>query len=845
MADFLKLAQDAYEASTTFIDANFRKDWDYSIRAFRNEHAPGSKYNSEEFKARSRIFPPYTRSIIRKNEAAAAVALFSNMEVVNLTPGNPDDQMSVASAAALKEIIEYRLTKTIPAFPVCMGGFQDAQVQGAVCSYQYWKYEKRDGKKIKDEPCIELRPIENIRVDAGASWLDPVNTSPYFCDIIPMYVCDVQAMMNNKDEKTSQPKWKKYDEATIAKARPDKMDSTRKIRLGEQQDPHDEEKSIKAFDIVWVMRWCMKDSQSDDKCFYTLGTEELLTEAKPIDEVYFHGRRPYVIGYSILETHKVMKSSMPMLVKPLQQEGADIRNQRLDNVKFVLNKRWLVARGRQVDVQSLVRNVPGGVTLVTDPKTDVQESNWPDVTSSAFVEQDRLKSDIDELAGNFSPNTKVANNAVNDTLGGSRLANQSAGVMTDYLLRTIIETWWEPVLRQLILLEQHYETDELILEVCANKARLFPRFGLSRITDDMLTNEVNVNVNVGMGSSNPQQRMQNFLMAAQASNQIIMTAPPGANTMEMVKEVWSNAGYRDGARFYNQQQDPRLIKAMQMVEQMQKALESKQMDFQAQGQIEMGKAQSAERIEAAKLFVDQNRINGDLQIRQSALVVEQQKLALENRKLDIEQSKVTVDATEKDHKILADQQKSQADIDLRRAQLALDQQKVDLEKLKITIDAHSKDIENGFRVSQQQTDTKLAEADQQLAAMKLANERQKLEGQIAKLAQELEKGQQEIEKAMIEKDTVVTEDVAQKVSNAMTQIGDQIKAIKDQVEQGNNVRDMADRILLEGLSTVARTVNKPSKKPKGLKLKKGSDKKTQAITIDFDDGSSEDVPVTR
>src|SRR5258706_10255532 len=843
--DYLALAKEAFEASSIFVDANYRKDWDYSIRAFRNEHAPGSKYNSEEFKARSRIFPPYTRSIVRKNEAAGAVALFSNMDVVNLSPGNPDDPMSVASCDAMKEILEYRLSRTIPWFQVCMGGIQDAQVQGAVCSYQYWEYEKRNGKKIKDKPCIELRPIENIRIDGGASWLDPVNTSPYFCDIIPMYVCDVQAMMNNKDDKTNSPKWKKFDEATIAKARPDKMDSTRKIRLGEQQDPHDEEKAIKSFDIVWVMRWCLKNAQSDDYCFYTLGTEELLTTPKPIEEVYFHGKRPYVIGYSILETHKVMKSSMPMLVKPLQQEGADIRNQRLDNVKFVLNKRWLVARGRQVDVQSLVRNVPGGVTLTTDPKTDVQESNWPDVTSSAFVEQDRLKADIDELAGNFSANTKVSNNAVNDTLGGSRMANQTAGVMTDYLLRTIIETWWEPVLRQLVMLEQYYETDDVILGVCANKARLFPRFGISKITDTMLMNEVNINVNAGMGSSNPQQRMQNFLFAAQAANQLIMNAPPGANVMEQVKEVWSNAGYRDGARFYNQQQDPRLIKAMQMVEQLHKALESKQMDLQAQGQIEVGKAQSTERVEAAKLFVDQNRINGDLQIRQSQLTVEQSKLMLENRKLDIEQSKVTVDATEKDHKILADQQNSKSDIDLRRAQLALDQQKIDLEKLKITVDAHSKDIDNEIKRTQQQTDTRLAESDQQLTAMKLENERQKLNGQIAKLAQELEKGQQEIEKAMIEKDTVVTEDVVQKVSNAMTKIGDQIKAIKDQVEQGNNVRDMADRVLLEGLSTVARTVNKPSKKPKGLTLKKGQDKKTQAISIAFDDGSTEDVPVTR
>lgn len=622
MSDFLQLSKDAFDAATTYIDANYRVEWDYSLKAFRSEHAAGSKYLSEDYKSRSRLFRPKTRSIVRKNEAAGVVALFSNIDVVNMTPGNPDDLMSVASCEAMKAVLEYRLTRTIPSFQVAIGGIQDAQVTGTVCSYQYWEYEKRGGEKVKDQPCIELRPIENIRLDAGASWLDPVGTSPYFCDIIPMYVCDVRAMMKNKDEKTGKPKWKAFEDADILKALPDKMDTTRKARLGKQQDPQDERSSIKAFDIVWVMRWFMRDSQGDDYTYYTLGTEEMLTAAKPLDEVYFHGKRPYVMGYAVLETHKALKTSLPMLTKQLQQETNDVANQRIDNVKFVLNKRWLVARGRQVDVQSLVRNVPGGVTLTTDPKTDVQESNWPDVTSSSYAEQDRLNSDFDDISGNFSASTKVANNAVNDTLGGSRMANQQAGMMADYMLRTIIETWWEPVLRQLVLLEQYYETDSVVLGIAAKKARLFPRFGLSQVTDDMLTQEMNLNVNVGMGASNPNERMNRFLMATKAVIEMVNTAPPTMNVQEIAKEIYSNAGMRDGARFMSQQVDPRLAKAMQAIQQLQGQLQSKQMDIQAQGQIEQLKIASNEKIKSAAIQVDQARISGDLQQRHNELSVE-------------------------------------------------------------------------------------------------------------------------------------------------------------------------------------------------------------------------------
>lgn len=781
MADkFLDLSKDAFESSSAYIDGNWKADWEYSLRAFRSEHAPGSKYLSEEYKSRSRLFSPKTRSIIRKNEAAAFQAAFSNREVVNVEPGNPDDLMSVASAAALKEVMEYRLSRTISTFELYLGGVQDAQTTGTVCSYQYWDYKKKGDRKIVDKPCIDLVPIENIRLDGGASWLDPVNTSPYFCHIIPMYVCDVRGLMNSEDEKTGT-KFKKFDDSIIAKAKPEDIDRVRQARLGNKEDPHNEDHPIKAFDIVWVMRWCMKDSQGEDHCYYTLGTENLLTDPKPIEEVYFHGVRPYVIGCSILETHKALKSGLPMLVKPIQQETNDVRNQRLDNVKFVLNKRWLVARGRQTDVQSLVRNVPGGVTLTTDPNTDVKESNWPDVTSSSFVEHDRLNSEFDDLAGNFSPSTKVANNAVNDTLGGSKLASQGAGLMTEYLLQTINQTWWQKVLRQLALLEQYYETDEIVLSVCAQKAQLFPRFGISRITDDMLLSESTVTVNMAMGD--PSQRLQKFLVTTNAAMQFIGQAPPGFNVKEGIKELYANAGYRDGARFWTEQQDPRLLKAMQALQQMKGMLEGKQMELQAGMQETQLKLTSNERIKAAELQIDEGRIQGDLAIRQAEIVVEQQRIKLEELKLQME-----MEGMAEEH------------------------------RMKMT--------EMGAKMQE--------------AHIKLEQEQHKLAGQAVKIASEIEKAQLELQTARTgnENESKIGQ-VAQSVTQSMSSVAEQIQSIQSalQSNQGEVQR------LGQGLGAVMGMVSMPKKKPKGFSLKKPDGKKTAAVVVDYDDGTTEELTV--
>lgn len=792
MPDFLKLAQEAFESSTTFFEQNHQKDLDYAIRAFRNEHSSGSKYLSADYAHRSRIFRPKTRTIIRKNEAAGAVAFFSNMDVVNVQPQDPNSILSVANADVMKALLEYRLTKTLPWFQLVMGALQDAQVQGAVCSYQYWEYEKRGEKVIKDKPCIDLIPIENVRIDAAASWIDPVNGSPFFAQIIPMYASDVISMTKSEDPKTGKPKWKKVDEKDLELAKPDSMERVRKARNGQgMQDPMTDGASpIRGFETVWVIRWAMRDTGFDN-IFYTLGTERLLTDPKPIEEVYFHGKRPWVMGYPIVETHKALKTGVPVLSRPIQQEANEIANQRIDNVKFVLNKRWIVARGRQVDVQSLVRNVPGGVTLVTDPKMDIQESNWPDVTSSSYAEQDRLNVDFDDLVGNFSGSSVMTNRSLNETVGGMKMLNQGASLMTDYLLRTFVETWMEPVLNQLVMLERAYETDETVLAVAGQKAQVFQRFGISRVTDMLLMEGVDVTVNVGMGSTNPDQRLQKFSMATQMAIQMTANAPPTFNVQEAIKEIYSHAGYRDGARFFNGQQDPRLMQAMKMIQQLQMQLHGKQMELQANMQVEQAKIASNERIKGAEIQVNAGRIDGDLRIK--------------------------------------------------AAELEVDKQKLELERLKLAMEAEGATQEQQLKAAE--LGSKVEEAK-----VKLEHERLKISGDAAKLQHEMEMDSRET--LAKESNEQRIGDVVQQVSSAMQGIGQEIASIrqeltaaKDGISQANMVKEQVGK-LGEGLSAMAGMMAQmqTKKRPTGFGVKRGDGKK--AVLVTYDDGTTEEMPVT-
>lgn len=606
---WLDLVQDAYHQSTTFMDNNYRRQWDTNIRNFQSRHPAGSKYYHSSYNWRSKLFRPKTRSAIRNNEAAAVAAFFANRDVVSIEPQNENDKIQKASANIIKELIQYRLTKSIPWFLTLMGAYQDAMVPGVVISYQAWDYKERtikekapvytpsgdpvigeDGKPeygtferteiIRDQPIIELIPVENIRFHPAAKWTDPINTSPYLIELIPMYIIDIQARMDMTYPKTKQPKWKPLAEGVLKSARKQNYDITRQAREYPRTDTGDQPSGGKAasvYDVVWVHRNIMK-IREEDWFFYTLGTEHLLSDPVILNKVYPHGR-PYVMGISVVEAHKSYPSGLGQLGENVQTEINSVVNQRLDNVQLVMNKRYFVKRGSAVDLKSILRNAAGSVTMVNNTADDVRPIEFNDVTQSAYQEQDRLNLDFDEVVGNFSVGSIQSNRKLNETVGGMAMIRGNSNALTEYSLRTFGETWVEPTIRQTVKLEQMYETDEVILGIAADKANLFQKYGIDQITDDLLNQELTTTVTVGMGATDPVMRMQNFTIGLRVILEVLTSTPPNTlDVIEVAKEVFGYLGFKDGTRFFVKAmgQDPEKMQMQQIITQLQALIQDLQ-----------------------------------------------------------------------------------------------------------------------------------------------------------------------------------------------------------------------------------------------------------------------------
>ena len=641
-SDWLRLATDAYEESETFMDASLRKQWGRNLSNFQSRHPAGSKYHMPAYKFRSRGFRPKTRAMTRNNEATVAAAFFSTQDAVSIGSEDQGDQEKALAAKLIHELCNYRLAETVPWFQIVLGAFQDTHKYGVCVSHQYWRYEEREretliveqdesGKErertektletVEDTPCIELRPPESVRISPAADWVDPINSSPYLIDIIPMYLQDVREMTHSPQGENQRIKWRKLtDEEMQSAGEDDRQDTTRRENQGGRQDPRSNENTqYKDHQLIWVHRNIAR-RKNRDWLWYTIGTNMMLSDPVPLERAYPFLRkrqRPYVMGCSVLDTHKTHPPGMIELTESLQAAANDISNQRMDNVRLAMNKRYFVRRNQDIDFTSLTRAIPGGVVQVNDIERDIKVDETNDVTGSAYQEQDRVNVDFDELAGEFSVGSVQSNRSLNETVGGMQLMQAGSSQLKEYLIKTFTETWLKPVVRQLAWLEATYETDENIISIAGRKV------GLEVVPEElfMLAGDMAINTNVGMGATNPQQRIERFMLGLNALAGVFPDLPLILNREEVIAEVFGALGHQDGSRFFQLDQPPPPDPAQQ---QMEQEMALKQAELEQEGQLEQQQL-------AQEASIEQQRLDQEMAMERERLAMEYEKLQMQNQ----------------------------------------------------------------------------------------------------------------------------------------------------------------------------------------------------------------------
>lgn len=591
--DFLEMVREAEGQAQLYSNQVNRKSWTRSYRAYQQQHFVGSKYSSPEYANRSKLFIPKTRAAVRKDLAALSASLFGSIDAVTCVPGNESDPLQKASAAVVQELVNYRTDRSsgkasIPWFHVALGARQTSLLTGICLSKQSWKLELRKtgvelakhpngdamideetGEQMErdvykphiDRPDVTLFPPENFVIDPAADWTNPAQDAAYVILKYPMRIDEIRA----KQQDPRNP-WRELSDQELRGALQAKanMDQAAIRRAREQGlDRFDETQTGQQFDVLWVYETFVR-ANGTDWTFVSIGDQHLLTDPKPVEEVYPEqfGERPLVMGYGAFEAFRIFPMSAVESWSMLQMEANDLRNLVLDALKQNVMPVTKVVRGRSIDLDQLKRRGQGSAIMVNKPD-DVTWEKPPEPPQTAHAMKQMLDIEFDDLAGQQNYGTVADNNALGKTLGGLKLAAGAANAVQEFDQRVFIETWCEPVLSQLVRLEQYYESDPVILGLCGDRAQLLQKYGVNEITNDLIENEVAIRVNIGLGAGDPQQRLGKFQMAAAVVGPIMAQHPDFlSGKMELdieavMSEVFGAVGYRDGGRRFVKQGEPK------------------------------------------------------------------------------------------------------------------------------------------------------------------------------------------------------------------------------------------------------------------------------------------------
>lgn len=399
----------------------------------------------------------------------------------------------------------------------------------------------------------ELKPPENVYIDPAAPWYAPIQGSSYLSVLHPMTIGDARSMLANPGKAGQL--WLEVSDDVLKQASEDYNAKGVRVARSGGTDRYDNRSSdasnIPDSAIVWLYENFMRISGIDYH-FWTVGTRAFCSEVRPTEESYPEqfGDRPYVQGYGAIEPHEVYPMAPVESWRNMQNEINDLVNLRFDLVKKQLSPIAKVRQGAIFDWKQLQRRSGPDTSIIVSKMDDLDFEVSPGPQGQSYEEMNYLNNDFDDLAGSFSTSSVQSNRNLNETVGGMKLMSGAANAITEYDLRVWVETWVEPVLRQLVRLIQYYEDDDTVLAVAGEKAQL-ERFGVDQITDDDLMEEVSVSVNVGIGALDPMQRMQKLFMAFDSLGKVapFFDKPIKLNAEEVSKEILGAAGQNDGMRF--------------------------------------------------------------------------------------------------------------------------------------------------------------------------------------------------------------------------------------------------------------------------------------------------------
>lgn len=401
-------------------------------------------------------------------------------------------------------------------------------------------------------------------------------------------------------------------------------DQERQRRFEDLEDGPEVDSSDPSMREVLVTEGYIYADYDDDgiaelRRFVALGDGAEIIENEPWDVV------PFAILSPVLMPHRMVGRSVAEMVMDLQLIKSTILRQMLDNLYLSNNSRVVAVEG-QVNLDDLLTSRPGGIVRSRAPGM-VQPLAVPQIGTQAF----QMLGYIDEVRDQRTGFSKASMGLDPSTLQSTTAAAvnatiQGAQAKIEMIARVFAETGMKDLAKGVLHLCQKHMDKERTIRIRNEYVALDPR---------AWDNEFDIEVTVGLGTGNEDQKTAMMVQVAGKQEQImqqlglnnpIVSVTQYVNTLKKIAE---SAGFRDTDQFFNS--GPQVEQALAaQAQQKQQQQPNQEMELERQ-KIEM-QAQLQREKAAAELQLQREKFEAELELRRRELELElqlrQQKLAM-------------------------------------------------------------------------------------------------------------------------------------------------------------------------------------------------------------------------
>lgn len=341
------------------------------------------------------LFIPYVFNIVETAVPKIITAMLKDRPFLAYKPTKDEDS---EKAKKMTNLVDYQIHNVMKSIPVYVDIVKSACMYGTAISKQTWKLETR--KFVKRKPVTQVDPTTGMPSEQTLPVLQEGVTydAPYMKNIpLEDFFYDPSAT-NLMDAKYSGDRcwedlWKlkelenggvyKNIDKVTAGIRGNTMTGVeaRLSAITENNRPTKEGIEIHEY---WTEDWKV-----------VIANRSVVIQC--VETPYWHRKKPYSRWIDIPVPNEFEGIGEIEICEALQNELNTIRNQRIDNVSFALNRMYKILRSASIDPNQLISRPNGFIEL--DNMDDVEELEFRDVTGAGANEEATIKSDMNDVTG--------------------------------------------------------------------------------------------------------------------------------------------------------------------------------------------------------------------------------------------------------------------------------------------------------------------------------------------------------------------------------------------------------------------------------------------------------------